>query len=67
MVIAKKDLKFLKSQNIPAPFASAEDVEDFMEKISESTAKNKRMYVEVRYATQTCLSISNLAKYFRLR
>ena len=62
-----RDLNFLKSQDIPGPLASAEDVEDFMEKVSESITKKKRMYVEVRYAKQTCLSISNHAKYFRLR
>lgn len=73
LVSVKKDvcklrnLNFLKSQDIPGPLASAEDVEDFMEKVSESITKKKRMYVEVRYAKQTCLSISNHAKYFRLR
>lgn len=67
LVSVTKDLNFLKSQDISGPFASAEDVQDFMEKVSESTTKKKRMYVEVRYAKQTCLSISNHAKYFRLR
>ena len=42
-----KDLEFLKSQDVLGPFTSAEDIEDSMEKVSESTAKNKRIYVEV--------------------
>ena len=43
-----KDLEFLKQQDPPGPFASGQEVKNFINNISESKSKNTRMYREVR-------------------
>ena len=62
-----KDLEYLKQQNPAGPFRSREEIENFMERVEESKQKNDRLYVEVRYARNTCLSMSNSEKFFKLR
>ena len=62
-----KDLAFLKAQKIPGPFTTKEEIEKFMKSCKESISKNKRMYIEVRYARQTSLSLKESAKVFRLK
>ena len=62
-----KDLEYLKRQNPAGPFTSREEIENFMERVEESKSKNDRLYVEVRYARNTCLSMSNSEKFFKLR
>ena len=64
-----KDLEFLKNQQIPGPFTSADDVDMYIN--SELTIKDKqdRLYIEVRYAKATCLSMNtkSLNQFFKLR
>jgi len=62
-----KDLEYLKSQNPVGPFTSCQEVENFMETTLESKSKNDRLYREVRYARNTCLSMANPSKFFKLR
>ena len=38
-----------------------------MTSAQESKLKNERLYREVRYARNTCLSMSNPAKFFKLK
>ena len=47
-------LVYLKGRN--GPFTKPEDVLHFHENTQESIEKNKRLYVEVRYANNSCLS-----------
>ena len=61
-----KDLDFLK--NLGGPFTKKEDVADYLKKTNFSNKeKNSRLYVEVRYARCTSLSLKETAKVFRLK
>ena len=62
-----KDLDFLKSQNPPGPFSTAEEISSYMEGEESDAVKNHRLYVEVRYARKTCLSLKPTASVFRLK
>ena len=62
-----KDLEFLKQQIPPGPFTKREEVESYMAIAEESKIKNDRLYIEVRYARNTCLSMSNTQKFFKLK
>ena len=50
-----KDLEFLKSQNLPGPFSTSEEVDMYMDGDETDRVKNHRLYIEVRYAKKTCL------------
>ena len=62
-----KDTEFLKSQNIPGPFTSVEEVEKFMDAQPESTEKNQRMYREVRFHRMTSSRKKESDPVFRLK
>ena len=64
-----KDLEFLKNQDIPGPFSSAEEVDKYLESPKSDKAKQDRLYKEVRYAKATCLSMNtkSLNQFFKLR
>ena len=57
-----KDLDYLKACG--GPFTTSEN---FMKDTEESKQKNKRFYVEVRYAKNTCMSLKYSASVFRLK
>jgi len=59
------DLEYLKLNG--GPFTTPEEVEEFMKKTKESKEKNKRLYTEVRYAKNTCMSLKHSASVFRLK
>ena len=63
------DLEFLKKQTIAGPFTTSDDVETYLSCDDELKGKQDRLYVEVRYAKATCLSMNTQAlnKFFRLR
>ena len=60
-----KDLDYLKACG--GPFTTSEEVENFMKGTEESKEKNKRLYVEVRHAKNTCMSLKHSASVFRLK
>ena len=63
-----KDLEFLKKQTIPGPFTTPGEVKSFIDVSTDSNElKNKRMYIEVRYARKTSLSLKATASIFRLK
>lgn len=59
-----KDLEFLKQYD--GPFTTAEGVKAYHNSVPESTEKNKRLKVEVRYAKNTSLSLKHTASVFKL-
>ena len=62
-----KDLENLKQQEIPGPFTSSKDVLDYMSSCPDSKEKNKRMYLEVRYARESSCSLKRTAIIFKLK
>ena len=60
-----RDLEYLKEKN--GLFTTAEEVRDFDANIPESSEKNKRLYIEVRCAKNSCLSLKHTASVFRLK
>ena len=65
-----KDLEFLKHQQIPGPFTAVEDIKTFIESDLEDKKKQDRLYVEVRYAKATCLSMNTQIaanRFFQVR
>ena len=64
-----KDLEYLKQQQIPGPFTAAEDIQLFIESDIEEKTKQDRLYIEVRYAKATCLSMNTQTakRFFKLR
>ena len=62
------DLDYLKKQKPIGPFTSSNEVSSYLlnEEIDEDT-KNKRLYIEVRYARKTSLSLKPTASVFRLK
>ena len=62
------DLEFLKTQEIPGPFTSQDEVLKLMSTEGiDDNAKNSRMYREVRYARMTSLTLKENASVFRLK
>lgn len=59
------DLEYLKNNG--GPFTKPEEVDNFMESFPESKQKNKRLYIEVRYAKNTCISLKHSSSVFTLR
>ena len=65
-----QDLELLKKDNPPGPFTNEQEVQCYIDDQSVTEdIKNKRMYTEVRYARNTCLSLKNAEKatMFRLK
>ena len=63
--IKYKDLAFLKSKG--GPFDSSHQVMDFMQGSESVDEKNKRLYIEVRYAKNTSLRLKHNDPVFRLK
>ena len=63
-----RDLDFLKAQDPPGPFSSAEEVDTLMRMdVMAEEEKNKRLYIEVRYAKYSTTSIKRASTLFRLK
>ena len=62
-----KDLNYLKNQVPAGPFTSSQEVKTYLKKTKETKSKNERLYTEVRYARNTCFSIANPEKLFKLK
>lgn len=61
-----KDLQSLKS--LGGPFTSSKEVNTYIENADiPDDAKNKRLYIEVRYARDTALSVPKSSDIFRLK
>ena len=60
-----QDLDYLKNQTPTGPFTSVE-VDLFMS-TSEEPARNKRLYIEVRYAKYSTTKIKRSSAIFRLK
>ena len=62
------DLEFLKNQTPTGPFTSSEEVSSYLlnDEIDEDS-KNHRLYIEIRYARKTSLSLKPTASVFRLK
>ena len=59
------DLEFLKAQSPTGPFTKKEKIERFLATDGQNDeAKNKRLYIEVRYARNTSLSLKPDGLYF---
>ena len=61
------DIELLKNQNPPGPFTRSNRVFDYLGCDHNDVIKNKRLYVEVRLAKKTCLSIKRSSSVFRLK
>ena len=59
------DLEFLKNQTILGPFTSTDEIDKYMSSSKDQHEQQNRLYVEVRYARVTCLSmnIDSMSKY----
>ena len=60
-----KDLEWIKEQG--GPFTKPEEVDEYMNSSHGEEIINKRLYVEVRYARNSCLSMKPTASVFRLK
>ena len=61
-------LDFLKKQTPPGPFTTSNEVTTYMASDNlTNNEKNKRLYVEVRYARKTSLALKPTAAVFRLK
>ena len=61
-----KDLAYLKE--LGGPFTTKDEVQEYMKsKQANKEAKNARLYIEVRYARSTSLSLKETAAVFRLK
>ena len=60
-----KDLEFLKGYN--GPFVKGEEVEAYLKGKDTNEEKNKRFYVEVRFAKNTSLRLKHNDPVFRLK
>ena len=63
--IKYKDLEFLKS--VGGPFTTTEEMQSYEKEIEDSKRKNKRLYVEVRFAKNTSLRLKHTDPVFRLK
>ena len=59
-----KDLEWIKQQG--GPFTKPEGVDQYMNSSHGEEIINKRLYVEVRYARNSCLSMKPTASVFSL-
>ena len=62
-----KDLTYLKSQVSPGPFTTADEVRSNIRLPLEENEKNKRLYVEVRYARVYSSTLKETASILRLK
>ena len=63
-----KDLQFLKDEIPPGPFTNADAVSRYVDDSNiKDDVKNKRLYIEIRYAKNTSLSLKETSSVFRLR
>ena len=63
-----KCLGFLKSQSIPGPFPTPEDVRNYLERSTDNPAKkNMRLYQEVTFARKSSKALKPTAAAFRLK
>ena len=53
-----KDLEYLKQQQILGPFTAATEIKAFLETDTAEKLKQDRLYIEIRYAKTTCLSMN---------
>ena len=63
--IKYSDLEYLKERG--GPFTKPEEVIEFDQNTPESKEKNQRLYTEVRYAKNVCMSMKHTASVFRLK
>ena len=63
----RKDLAFLKSQTPPGPFTNADEIRQYNTLDIDESQRNKRMYIEVRYARVTSLTLKSTSPLFRLK
>ena len=61
------DIEFLKKQNPPGPFTRSHEVSHYLGSDNNDVVKNKRLYIEVRLAKTTCLSLKPSSSIFRLK
>ena len=61
------DLATLKQQDLPGPFTSSKEVLDYMSSCPDSKEKNNRMYLEVRYARESSMSLKRTSAVFKLK
>ena len=62
-----KDLTYLKSQVPGGPFSTADEVRSYISLALEENEKNKRLYVEVRYARVSSSTLKETASRFCLK
>ena len=62
-----KDLTYLKSQVPGGPFSTADEVRSYISLALEENEKNKRLYVEVRYARVSSSTLKETASMFCLK
>ena len=60
-------LETLKREDMPGPFASDEEVRNYMSRGYNEETKVKRLYNEVRYARMSSMSLKPTAAVFRLK
>ena len=53
-----KYLEYLKQQQILGPFTAATEIKAFLETDTAEKLKQDRLYIEIRYAKTTCLSMN---------
>ena len=61
------DIEFLKKQNPPGPFTRSNEVSNYFGSYINDAVKNKRLYIEIRLAKRTCLSLKPSFSIFRLK
>ena len=61
-----KDLEKLLNSNPPGPFTRPEQVDSLIEMDLPENSKVERLYTEVRYSRDTCLSLPKTSPLFRL-
>ena len=61
------NLTHVKSQVPPGPFRTADEAHNYIRLPLEENEKNKRLYVEVRYARVSSSSFRETASIFRLK
>ena len=59
-------LEQLKKESMPGPFTKPEDIKDYLVCELDDAAKNKRLYMEVKCARVTSMSLKPTAAVFRL-
>ena len=62
-----KDLAYLKQQKVPGPFTFSNELQKFMSSCQDSNEKYSRLYLEVRYAKESSMSLKRTASVFRLK